>query len=239
MKIKATLTILVIFIALGITVTPQETVSRAHLSTVASLPFTPTKADHGGNESISAADVSGLENATDRIIIRYRHTTAGLFSPAQNEQMQRLSQHTGATLTYLREMSGDAHIIRLPQKLPLEQVEQIAKQLTDLREVEYAEPDRIVRYTLTPNDPRYGEQWHYYESTGGINAPAAWDITTGSNAIVVAILDTGVTDHPDLIGRSVPGLGYDFVSEDLSNDGDGRDNDPRDLGDWCDWRSSS
>ena len=239
MKIKATLTILVIFIALGITVTPQETVSRAHLSTVASLPFTPTKADHGGNESISAADVSGLENATDRIIIRYQHTTAGLFSPAQDEQMQRLSQHAGITLTYLREMSGGAHVIHLLQKLPLEQVEQIAKQLTALPEVEYAEPDYIFRHTLTPNDPLYWLQWHYYESTGGINAPAAWDITTGSNAIVVAILDTGVTDHPDLIGRSVPGLGYDFVSEDLSNDGDGRDNDPRDLGDWCDWRSSS
>jgi serine protease len=152
--------------------------------------------------------------------------------------MQRLSRHAGATLTYLREMSGDAHIIRLPQKLPLEQVEQIAKQLTYLPEVEYAEPDRIVRHTLTPNDPRYGDQWHYYESTGGINAPAAWDITTGSNAIVVAILDTGVTDHPDLT-RSVPGLGYDFVSEAISNDGDGRDSDPRDPGGPCGSRNYS
>jgi tripartite motif-containing protein 71 len=238
MKIKATLTILVIFIALGITVTPQETVSRAHPSDVASPSFTPTKADRRSDESASAANASSPEDVTDRIIIRYRQTTGGLFSPAQDEQMQRLSRHAGATLTYLREMSGDAHVIHLPQKLPLEQVEQIAKQLTDLPEVEYAEPDRIVRHTLTPNDPRYGDQWHYYESTGGINAPAAWDITTGSNAIVVAILDTGVTDHPDLT-RSVPGLGYDFVSEDISNDGDGRDSDPRDPGDWCGSGSSS
>ena len=41
--------------------------------------------------------------------------------------------------------------------------------------VEYAEPDRIMRRTFTPNDPRYGEQWHYFEATGGINAPLAWD----------------------------------------------------------------
>jgi Subtilisin-like serine proteases len=238
MKIKAVLTVMLILITLGIAVIPQETVSPAHPFTVASLSFTPTRANHRGGESASAANVSSPEDVTDRIIIRYRHTTGELFSPAQDEQMRRLSQHAGATLTYLREMSGDAHVIHLPQKLPLEQVEQIAKQLTDLPEVEYAEPDRIVRHTLTPNDPRYGDQWHYYESTGGINAPAAWDITTGSNAIVVAILDTGVTDHPDLT-RSVPGLGYDFVSEDKSNDGDGRDSDPRDPGDWCEARGSS
>ena len=238
MKIKAVLTVMLILITLGIAVIPQETVSRAHPSDVASPSFTPTKADYRGDESASAADVSDPEDVTDRIIIRYRLTTAGLFPLAQDKQMRRLSRHAGATLTYLREMSGDAHVIRLPQKFPAAQVERIAKRLADLPEVEYAEPDRIVRHTLTPNDPGYGEQWHYYESTGGINAPAAWDITTGSDAIVVAILDTGVTDHPDLT-RNVPGLGYDFVSEDRSNDGDGRDSDPRDPGDWCDSRNSS
>jgi serine protease len=238
MKIKAVLTVMLILITLGIAVIPQETVSPAHPFTVASLSFTPTRANHRGGESASAANVSSPEDVTDRIIIRYRHTTGELFSPAQNEQMRRLSRHAGATLTYLREMSGDAHVIRLPQKLPAAQVERIAKRLADLPEVEYAEPDRIVRHTLTPNDPGYGEQWHYYERTGGINVPAAWDVTTGSDAIVVAILDTGVTDHPDLT-RSVPGLGYDFVSEDISNDGDGRDSDPRDPGDWCDSENSS
>ncbi len=238
MKIKAVLTVMLILITLGIAVIPQETVSRAHPSDVASPSFTPTKADHRGDESASAANASSPEDVTDRIIIRYRPTTAGLFSPAQDEQMQRLSRHAGTMLTYLREMSGDAHVIRLPQKLPAAQVERIAKRLADLPEVEYAEPDRIVRHTLTPNDPRYGEQWHYYERTGGINAPAAWDITTGSDAIVVAILDTGVTDHPDLT-RNVPGLGYDFVLADLGNDGDGRDSDPRDPGDWCENVASS
>ena len=117
MKIKAVLTVMPILIALGVAVIPQETVSRAHPSTVASLSLTPTKADHGDDASTSATDVSGLEDATDRIIIRYRHTTAGLFSPAQDEQMQRLSQHAGITLTYLREMSGRARYTS-PTKTP-------------------------------------------------------------------------------------------------------------------------
>jgi serine protease len=239
-KIRTPLIIFMTLIVLGTSTTPQGSVLRTHTAyAIARLPLTPTKADNRGDEGTSASNVSSPEDSTDHIIIRYRKTTGGLFSPAQDDQMQRLSQHTGTMLSYLREMSGDAHVLRLPQKLPVEQVEQIAKQLTDLPEVEYAGPDRIVRHTLTPNDPLYAQQWHYYESVGGINAPAAWDITTGSNTIVVAILDTGVTDHPDLIGRSVPGLGYDFVAADRSNDGDGRDNNPRDPGDWCDGRNSS
>jgi serine protease len=231
--------IFMILVMLGTLTTPHGSVSRTHTAYAVARLLTPTRSGNRGDENASASNVSALEDVTDRIIIRYRQTTGGIFSPAQDDQMQRLSQHAGTTLSYLREMSGDAHVLRLPQKLPVEQVEQIAKRLTNLPEVEYAEPDRIVRHTLTPNDPLYAQQWHYYESAGGINAPAAWDITTGSNTIVVAIIDTGITDHPDLIGRSVPGLGYDFVAADLSNDGDGRDNNPRDPGDWCGSENSS
>ncbi|MCL6542830.1 MAG: S8 family serine peptidase [Roseiflexus sp.] len=238
-KIRTPLIIFMTLIVLGTSTTPQGSVLRTHTAYAVDRLLTPTRSGNRGDENTSASNVSGLEDVTDRIIIRYRQTTGGIFPPAQDDQMQRLSQYAGTTLSYLREMSGDAHVLRLPQKLPVEQVEQIAKHLTNLPEVEYAEPDRIVRHTLTPNDPLYAQQWHYYESVGGINAPAAWDITTGSNTIVVAIIDTGVTDHPDLIGRSVPGLGYDFVSANISNDGDGRDNNPRDPGDWCGSENSS
>jgi serine protease len=66
---------------------------------------------------------------------------------------------------------------------------------------------------------------------GGINAPAAWDITTGSANTVVAVLDTGYTAHPDLQDRLLPG--YDFISDaDIANDGDGREADASDPGDW-------
>lgn len=102
-------------------------------------------------------------------------------------------------------------------------------------EVEYAEPNFIRRPLLFPNDPGFELQWHYTL----INLPEAWDITTGSDEIIVAVLDSGVlSDHPDLGARLMNG--YDFVSE-LRNagDGDGRDPDPEDPGDDPEQESSS
>ena len=64
--------------------------------------------------------------------------------------------------------------------------------------VEYAEPDYIARAARTPNDPEYAAQW----ALPKINAPAAWDVTTGAADVVIAVIDSGVdTAHPDFAGR--------------------------------------
>ena len=68
---------------------------------------------------------------------------------------------------------------------------------------------------------------------GGINAFAAWDVTTGSPGVIVAVVDTGYLPHADLAGRILPG--YDFISDlKVANDGNGRDADATDPGDWID-----
>jgi serine protease len=95
--------------------------------------------------------------------------------------------------------------------------------------VEYAERNRLRRALggpVTPNDTHFPLQWHYPL----IHLPQAWAISTGDDAILVAVIDTGETAHPDLAGRQVPG--YDMISSAANaGDGDGRDADPTDVGD--------
>lgn len=83
---------------------------------------------------------------------------------------------------------------------------------------------------VRPTDPYFYQQWYLFGKYG-INAPGAWaqlpDYTTQD--VVVAVVDSGVTAHPDLDSQLVPG--YDFVSADMvPNDGDGWDADGSDPG---------
>lgn len=119
----------------------------------------------------------------------------------------------------------------------------------DRPDILYAQPNYILRILdTTPNDPRYAEQWHYFnngsgpgESPGGINLPRAWDTSTGDASIVVSILDTGILpNHPDITGSPNLVAGFDMISDpSTANDGDGRDSDPTDPGDACPPQPSS
>lgn len=82
-------------------------------------------------------------------------------------------------------------------------------------EVEFAEVDSLVPPDgLTPNDPLYPYQWHLDRIAG----PDAWAVTTGSAAITIAILDTGVDGtHPDLAPKIVPGWNIYDNSPDTSD----------------------
>ena len=97
--------------------------------------------------------------------------------------------------------------------------------------VDYAEPNLIRRASAVPDDEFFNQQWHY----NLINLPQAWDITTGSPDVIVAVADTGVRlNHPDLIGKFDPldPDGFDFVSDpSRSLDGNGIDGNADDPGD--------
>ena len=92
-----------------------------------------------------------------------------------------------------------------------------------------AEPDFVMTAfaaQVTPNDPFYNLQWHYEQ----IQLPAAWALTTGSNSVRVAVLDTGSAPSTDLAPREV--AGFDMINDpNIAGDGDGRDSDPTDVGD--------
>lgn len=107
------------------------------------------------------------------------------------------------------------------------QVIRAAKELSVNEDYRWSGPNYVLHGAAIPNDPNYGFQWHYPL----INLPQAWDITTGSEDVVVAVIDSGVYDHPDLVSNVNYSLGYDFVASPLnSGDGDGPDPDARDPG---------
>ncbi len=191
--------------------------------------YTPAQA---GQREAGLNQIAEASIPTNQIILKYRDSaqTSSAIAPDAPARMQALSAVAGVELAYKRPMSGDAHVLRLPQRMPVSEVEAISQKLSALAEVEYAEPDYIRQPLLMPNDPQYASQWHYYE-TYGLNLPAAWDIITGTASIVVAVIDTGYRPHVDLSGRFVQG--YDFIGDvQVANDGDGRDNNAQDPGDW-------
>src|SRR3989344_7100859 len=91
-------------------------------------------------------------------------------------------------------------------------VSQMGKSYSENPWVEYAEPNARYEMAALPNDPEYPKQWYL----GQIGAPTAWDKATGSEDVVVAVLDTGVDiNNPDLKENiwvnalEVPGNGID------------------------------
>lgn len=98
------------------------------------------------------------------------------------------------------------------------------------------EEDRLLQRTSVADpsgpavDPLWIRQWYLHDARVGIDAPVAWRYTRGEGA-VVAVLDTGITPHPEFDGQLLPG--FDFITDDAAaRDGDGRDADPTDEGDW-------
>jgi subtilisin family serine protease len=83
---------------------------------------------------------------------------------------------------------------------------------TSAPEAEFLEPDVVVYPALIPSDPEYPNQWHHPV----LRTPEAWEVTTGSPSVVVAVIDSGLDlDHPDMAPNvwtnpgEIPGNGKD------------------------------
>lgn len=99
----------------------------------------------------------------------------------------------------------DAVVLQVPQG----QEDAIAGTLQQDPNVLYVERDARVYADFIPNDPRWDQQY----GPSQIQAPDAWDITTGSSSVVLAVLDSGIdAGHPEFAGRLV--VGHDFVDGD-------------------------
>lgn len=192
--------------------------------------------------SLQATDrlnLGGLQSAEshDRFIVKYRDGSSAQADPAVVDTALRnvagsLAVGGGKQLRvqHVRRMALGADVVRASRKLDRVDAESLMRQIAADPNVEFVEVDKRNRVFWTPNDPRFGQQYGFGTGPGGIRATTAWDTTRGAGT-VVAVLDTGITNHSDLNANILPG--YDFISDPaISGDGSGRDADPSDPGDF-------
>jgi serine protease len=210
-----------------------------------------------------------------RVIVRFRsdadllrrhalaqRSAAGEAAQASSARAAALGQRVGVALSAGRALDERTHVMRAVGMSSRALADRLARE----PDVEFAVVDGRRRALAVPNDPLYASggsngpavgQWYLKapqaavlttgnEVVASLDAPAAWDLTTGSASIVVAVLDTGVRpEHPDLASQLLaPQMagqtfaGYDFVDSApnesvlVANDGNGGDPDASDPGDW-------
>lgn len=174
-------------------------------------------------------------------------------TPAQDEsdRMRRVLGAAGLSPQRMRPVGRASQHLDFGQVLSGAEAQRMAGVLRQRPEVEWVVPNERERKLQVPNDEyfastaRYSGQWWLFPASGSNSnvlkdrrrgvpgLQTAWATSTGLGAppVVVAVLDTGITTHPDLDAHVLPG--YDFVSTvEYANDGNGRDADPSDPGDW-------
>jgi len=206
-----------------------------------------------GNEASPPArtDLRGTPAGEARVIVKFRSTRpvralSAASSPSTQDgaprRAQALGQRVGLLLSDGAAVSADTQVIQAAGMSNARLMQALAAD----PQVEYVVEDRRRRaHAAVVNDPLFvggpgvspaAGQWYLQAPNAAlvssVNAESAWAITTGRADIVVAMLDSGVRfNHPDLDGKLLPG--YDFISEAVTaNDGDGRDSNPTDPGDW-------
>jgi serine protease len=210
------------------------------------------------------AGAGAHEQVTDRIIVKWRDTgVAVTHIETLQARTQLLRDRSGLPLQALRSFGAEFDVLRLARDYDANASASAAElhaaiaQLNTNPFIEYAEADERIYALSIPNDPRFtagsdaqGQwtgQWYLGDpnatTPSAVGATTAWDTARGDK-IVVAVIDSGIrADHPDLVGKTVPG--FDFVCYDnglacsaggtalslTANDGSGWDTDPADPGD--------
>lgn len=170
---------------------------------------------------------------TDQIIVKWRDGAKTTPAASAAQRGSKLANVSGIALRHKRSSTATTDVFKLDRALSGADMQAVLDRLNADPDVLYAVADKRRQIQQIPSDPLVLDQWYFLSAEpAATRTDRAWDVTTGSANTVVAVVDTGVRyDHPDLAGKLLPG--YDFISEPLvANDGDGRDADATDPGDW-------
>jgi len=183
---------------------------------------------------------------TPRMIVKFRSASttdraqvqqSASGETATNSLVTKFAGRAGLAIREARGLIGGMNVLRIDPR-PGESFEQQLERVRSDGDVEFAVPDERRFAQAIPSDPLYAGQWYLQNAQpAAINAQGAWDTSVGSAGVVIAVIDTGILyGHPDLKRANISGRvlpGYDFITDPaIANDGDGRDSDPTDPGDW-------
>ncbi|ELP63723.1 S8 family peptidase [Streptomyces turgidiscabies] len=167
----------------------------------------------------------------ERLIVGYKAGAAEATSnQAADADAAAKGKEAGESLDFQRRLGTGAALVDLGEELSKTDVADVIAEYQADPQVAYVVPDRLKKPMADPNDTEYAKQWDLFESTAGMRVPGAWTTSTGTG-VTVAVIDTGYVTHSDVAANIVGG--YDFISDTaVSVDGNGRDSNPADPGDW-------
>lgn len=188
--------------------------------------------------SMSVNSAGGDTPQVSGLIIRFSSPDAKRLSrenlPPSQSLIEEINQLAGVPLIFHRAMSLGSFIFRFTSPLSWSDAQTIVNRVKQSSSIEKVEPDTQATHSLVPNDSLLPLQWSLRDVTtfpGSVNLFPAWDVTQGSSDTVVATVDSGVRPNSEFLSRLLPG--YDFISVPFNaNDGDGRDGNATDPGDW-------
>ncbi|MFF3330933.1 S8 family serine peptidase [Streptomyces sp. NPDC002888] len=167
----------------------------------------------------------------ERLIVGYKSgADEAKSNQAAEADAAAKGKEAGEDVDFQRRLGTGAALVDLGSDLTRADVADVVAEYRADPQVAYVVPDRLNKPKADPNDTEYGKQWDLFEATAGMNVPGAWNTTTGTG-VTVAVIDTGYVTHSDVAANIV--AGYDFIGDTaVSVDGDGRDSNPADPGDW-------
>ncbi|MFF2197716.1 S8 family serine peptidase, partial [Streptomyces sp. NPDC058157] len=200
-------------------------------SATAAVALTPASDPAAHTLPNAAAPAAPAAAPVENLIVGYKSSASEASSnTAAADDAAAKGKKAGKKAKFDRRLGTGAALVNLGGATAPADAAKVMDQFRADPDVAYVEPDSRAYAMATPDDTEYAKQWDLFEPTAGMNVPAAWDKTTGAG-VTVAVIDTGYVAHSDVAPNIV--AGYDFISDSTAaRDGNGRDNNPADQGDW-------